>query len=167
VNDLLDLHKSEAGSLTVLKETSSVMPIIERSVHAVQPLAEKRKIEIAVDCSVETVIADADRLEQVLCNFLGNAVKFSPDGGTIKVEVESSPQDVEFKVCDNGKGVPPHLAEAIFERFRQVDPGDKIEKKGTGLGLAIARAIILAHDGTIGVRPNENGGSIFWFKIPV
>lgn len=167
VNDLLDLHKSEAGSLTVTKETSPVLPIIERSIHAVQPLAEKRKIEIVVDCAVENIIADADRLEQVLCNFLGNAVKFSPDGGTIKVEVTSSPSETEFKVCDKGKGVPPDLADAIFERFRQVDPNDKIERKGTGLGLAIAKAIILAHDGSIGVKPNENGGSIFWFKIPV
>ena len=167
VNDLLDLHKSEAGSLTVTKETSPVLPIIERSIHAVQPLAEKRKIEIVVDCAVENIIADADRLEQVLCNFLGNAVKFSPDGGTIKVEVASSPSETEFKVCDKGKGVPPDLADAIFERFRQVDPNDKIERKGTGLGLAIAKAIILAHDGSIGVKPNENGGSIFWFKIPV
>lgn len=167
VNDLLDLHKSEAGSLTVTKETSPVLPIIERSIHAVQPLAEKRKIEIVVDCAVENIIADADRLEQVLCNFLGNAVKFAPDGGTIKVEVASSPSETEFKVCDKGKGVPPDLADAIFERFRQVDPNDKIERKGTGLGLAIAKAIILAHDGSIGVKPNENGGSIFWFKIPV
>lgn len=167
VNDLLDLHKSEAGSLTVLKETCFTLPIVEHSVHAVQPLAEKRNIEITVECGVESIIADADRLEQVLCNFLGNAVKFSPDGGTIKVEVTSTAEEVEFKVIDNGKGVPSHLAEAIFERFRQVDPGDKIEKKGTGLGLAIAKAIVLAHDGSIGVKPNGDGGSIFWFKIPV
>ena len=166
VNDLLDLHKSEAGSLTVLKETIAIEPVINNSIHAVRALADKKNISIITTCHVETMIADADRLEQVLCNFLGNAVKFSPDGGEIKIEVNESPADIEFKVCDKGRGVPPHMAEAIFERFRQADPDNAIERKGTGLGLAIAKAIVLAHDGTIGVSPNENGGSIFWFKIP-
>lgn len=166
VNDLLDLHKSEAGSLTVLKETIAIEPVINNSIHAVRALADKKNISIITTCHVETMIADADRLEQVLCNFLGNAVKFSPDGGEIKIEVNETPADIEFKVCDKGRGVPPHMAEAIFERFRQADPDNAIERKGTGLGLAIAKAIVLAHDGTIGVSPNENGGSIFWFKIP-
>lgn len=166
VNDLLDLHKSEAGSLTVSKETIAVLPVIEHSIHAVRALADKKNISIITQCDVESMIADGDRLEQVLCNFLGNAVKFSPDSSEIIIEVSESPGDVEFRVRDKGRGVPPHMAEAIFERFRQADPDNAVERKGTGLGLAIAKAIILAHEGEIGVSPNENGGSVFWFKIP-
>lgn len=166
VNDLLDLHRSEAGSLSVTRETTEVMPIIANSLNAVQQLADAKKIAIVTDCRVDIVKADPDRLEQVLLNFLGNALKFSPEGSEIKVEVISLPDGTEFRVSDRGRGVPAHLSETIFDRFSQVDPDNPTERKGTGLGLAIAKAIVLAHDGELGVRANDGGGSIFWFKIP-
>lgn len=169
VNDLLDLQKSEAGCLSVFKEVSLVSEITGDSVHAVQSLADLKKITIVTQTHVESVNADGERLKQVLSNFLGNAVKFSPEGSEIKVEVNivsSEDLQIEFRVCDRGRGVPAHMTETIFERFRQIDPGDAVERKGTGLGLAIAKAIVVAHEGTIGVSPNQNGGSIFWFRIP-
>ncbi len=169
VNDLLDLQKSEAGCLSIIKEEASVSEITGESVHAVQTLADLKKISIVTNANVESVNADGERLKQVLSNFLGNAVKFSPEGSEIKVEVNAVNKEdsqIEFRVCDRGRGVPAHMVETIFERFRQIDPGDAAERKGTGLGLAIAKAIVVAHEGTIGVSPNQNGGSIFWFRIP-
>lgn len=169
VNDLLDLQKSEAGCLSIFKEEASVSEITGDSVHAVQTLADLKKIAIVITANVESVNADGERLKQVLSNFLGNAVKFSPEGSEIKIEVDTvnnEERQIEFRVCDQGRGVPAHMVDTIFERFRQTDPGDAAERKGTGLGLAIAKAIVVAHDGTIGVSPNQNGGSIFWFRIP-
>jgi signal transduction histidine kinase len=169
VNDLLDLQKSEAGCLSIFKEVSLVSEITGDSVHAVQTLADLKKITIVTKANVESVNADGERLKQVLSNFLGNAVKFSPEGSEIKIEVNTIDNEIpqiEFRVCDQGRGVPAHMVDTIFERFRQINPGDAAERKGTGLGLAIAKAIVLAHDGTIGMSPNQNGGSIFWFRIP-
>jgi PAS domain S-box-containing protein len=169
VNDLLDLQKSEAGCLSIFKEDSLVSEITGDSVHAVQTLADSKKITIVTKANVESLNADGERLKQVLSNFLGNAVKFSPEGSEIKIEVNTIDNEVpqiEFRVCDHGRGVPANMVDTIFERFRQINPGDAAERKGTGLGLAIAKAIVLAHDGTIGVSPNQNGGSIFWFRIP-
>jgi PAS domain S-box-containing protein len=166
VNDLLDLQKSEAGCLSIFKEQTSVKDITNDSVHAVQSLADAKRISIITKSDVENINADGERLKQVLSNFLGNAVKFSPEGSEIRVEVSNGNSEIEFRVCDQGRGVPPHMVETIFERFRQTAPGDASERQGTGLGLAIAKAIVVAHDGSIGVSPNQNTGSIFWFKIP-
>ncbi|MBA3994224.1 MAG: hypothetical protein C0469_11915 [Cyanobacteria bacterium DS2.3.42] len=166
VNDLLDLQKSEAGCLSIFKEQTSVKDITSDSVHAVQSLADAKRISIITQSDVENVNADGERLKQVLSNFLGNAVKFSPEDSEIRVEVSNGNSEIEFRVCDQGRGVPPNMVETIFERFRQTAPGDASERQGTGLGLAIAKAIVVAHDGSIGVSPNQNTGSIFWFKIP-
>lgn len=166
VNDLLDLQKSEAGCLSIFKERASVNEITSDSIHAVQALADAKRISIVTKSDVDSVNADGERLKQVLSNFLGNAVKFSPEGSEIKVEVSNGDSEIEFRVCDQGKGVPANMVEEIFERFRQSAPADSTERQGTGLGLAIAKAIVVAHNGSIGVLPNENTGSIFWFKIP-
>ena len=109
---------------------------------------------------------DGDRLVQVLVNLISNAVKFSPRGSVVSVSAALRGPEVEFRVADQGRGVPPHMREAIFERFRQVEASDARHKGGTGLGLAICKMIVEGHGGTIGLESEEGRGSVFWFRIP-
>jgi len=104
---------------------------------------------------------------QVLVNLLSNAVKFSPAGSTVTVRVVPGPSMAEFQVEDRGRGVPPALRDAIFERYRQVEGSDSRSKGGVGLGLAICKSIVEQHGGAIGVRDAAEPGSLFWFRIPL
>lgn len=167
INDLLDVEKMESGQLSLSCQLNSVAYIIERSLEAVRGFAEKQGVSLWAAPGIEgEVFVDGDRLVQVMVNLLGNAVKFSPPGATVQVSVVESEQALEIRVKDEGRGVPRHLREAIFERFKQVDANDAAEKKGTGLGLAICKAIVEQHGGTIGVESQEGKGSTFWFRLP-
>ncbi|MFO7895226.1 MAG: ATP-binding protein, partial [Longimicrobiales bacterium] len=108
--------------------------------------------------------ADAHRIGQVLDNLMGNALKFTPRGGT--VTLTAGPGDdgwVRIAVADTGPGIPAGDRERIFDRFRQLDGGDR---RGVGLGLTIARAIVEAHGGAIGVESEPGRGATFWFTLP-
>jgi signal transduction histidine kinase len=109
--------------------------------------------------------ADADRIVQVVVNLLSNAVKFSPPDGVVTIGVGLRERSVEFRVTDQGRGVPMAHRREIFERFRQVETSDAREKGGTGLGLAICKSIVEQHGGTIGVESDEGRGSTFWFRV--
>jgi PAS domain S-box-containing protein len=168
INDLLDIDKMESGQLALACEDIPLSPVLERSVESVRGFAEHQKIAIelvpAGECHVH---ADGDRLVQVIVNLLGNAVKFSPPDSTVTVEMTSKDQVVTIKVIDRGRGVPEHLKDTIFERFKQVEAKDATEKKGTGLGLAICKAIVTQHGGKIGVESEQGAGSTFWFTLPL
>ncbi len=166
VNELLDLYRSESGTLPLHKAPTNVAELIESVCDALMPLAEKRQIEICWSSPSEHVLADRGRVEQVLANLIANAIRYSPAGSRIDVVVAVNDTNFEFQVIDRGKGVPDEMKEAIFERFRQADPEDERDRKGTGLGLAIAKAIVEAHEGAIGVTSREGEGSTFWFKLP-
>jgi signal transduction histidine kinase len=105
-------------------------------------------------------------LVQVLINLLSNAIKFSPDHGVVKVVIDNGADWVEVKVTDQGRGIPEEYKKAIFEKFRQVEIADAIEKGGTGLGLPICKLIVEKHGGSIGVLTEAGKGSTFWFRIP-
>lgn len=168
VNDLLDIEKMESGQLQLNREPVGLTTAIERSIESVKAFADKSAITLLVkESSDRQILADSDRLVQVIINLLGNAIKFSPRGGTITVATFNDADNICLQVIDQGRGVPAHLRQAIFERFKQVEAKDATEKKGTGLGLAICKAIIVQHGGEIGVESEEGKGSTFWFKLPV
>lgn len=168
VNDLLDIEKLESGQLQLHCQMINLQPVIERSVESVRAVAEAQGIALQVmPISATDIFADADRLVQVIVNLLGNAVKFSPRQSSIVVSCEQTDDWLEVKVKDQGRGVPAHLRETIFERFKQVEVKDATEKKGTGLGLAICQAIVEQHGGKIGVDSEEGKGSTFWFRLPL
>jgi signal transduction histidine kinase len=102
----------------------------------------------------------------VLINFLSNAVKFSPVDSTIELEVCELPDAIQINVIDQGKGIPADKVETVFERFKQVERADETSKGGSGLGLAICRAIVEAHQGSIGVSSELGKGSNFWIRLP-
>ncbi|MEO8587213.1 MAG: PAS domain S-box protein [Acidobacteriota bacterium] len=169
INDILDLERLEGGRLEMTLESAGAGVIVERSLEAVRSFATQSKVVLVVDPVPVSVLvrADADRLVQVLVNLVSNAVKFSPAGGTVMVRVALAPGMAEFQVEDRGRGVPPALREAIFERYRQVEASDSRIKGGAGLGLAICKAIVEQHGGAIGVRDAAPEGSVFWFRIPL
>jgi PAS domain S-box-containing protein len=169
INDILDLERLEGGRLEMEFESVEAAAIVERALEAVRGFAGQSKVVLVVEpvsASVR-VRADADRLVQVLVNLVSNAVKFSPAGGAVTVRVALALGMAEFQVEDRGRGVPPALREAIFERYRQVEASDSRRKGGVGLGLAICKSIVEQHGGAIGVRDAAETGSLFWFRIPL
>lgn len=166
INDLLDVEKLASGNMQMSFAPTLLDTVIERSVEAVESAARGQAVTVLRDESGLEVQADAHRLIQVFVNLLGNAIKFSPEGGIVKITTETQPGFVRVCVSDEGRGVPPSHREAIFERFRQVEMTDATVKGGTGLGLPICKAIIEQHGGKIGVDSEEGQGSTFWLTIP-
>lgn len=173
INDLLDLEKYSEGKGKLEFSQVPVKRLVERAANSVIALAESRGINVSRTIDPENISGDEDRLVQVVVNLLSNAIKFSPDGGEIEVEAEAlaksesgQPKLIEIAISDRGRGVPDEMREKIFERFEQVKKSDATEGGGSGLGLAICKSIVELHGGSIGVRENPGGGSIFWFRIP-
>jgi signal transduction histidine kinase len=165
INAVLTLARRAATGMDLERKRSSVEPIVADVVEQLRPLAEQRHISIAVDATGRN-LADVDefRLVQVLHNLLGNALKFTPQRGSIAVHCERRGDWIELAVEDSGPGVAPEDARRIFERWVQTDAGR--ERGGTGLGLAIAREIVEAHGGEIHCETRPGGGARFWFTLP-
>jgi PAS domain S-box-containing protein len=166
INDILDLERMEAGKVQLNLVDIPMAAVLERSLESVRGFAEQQGIAVMAASTEARVVGDLDRLVQVLVNLLSNAVKFSPPAGTVSVEVAEQDGHAEVSVRDQGRGIPAHRREAIFERFEQVESSDARQKGGTGLGLAICKAIVEQHAGRIGVESEVGRGSTFWFRIP-
>ncbi|RTL35650.1 MAG: PAS domain S-box protein [Candidatus Melainabacteria bacterium] len=167
INQLLEIEKFESGNIALELDAISTREIVSKAMEAVLDISNSRSIKIVVPETNYELIGDSARLVQVLINFLGNALKFSPENSTIVIAEEQTDQYTRISVTDQGRGVPHEQQAIIFDRFKQVNPGDKTEKQGSGLGLAICKSIIEAHHGRIGVTSEPGKGSTFWFEIPV
>ncbi|HYN97071.1 MAG TPA: response regulator [Pilimelia sp.] len=166
INDILDLERVASGAIPLELATHSAADLLGPTAAALGPVADESGVRLTVEPSDARVHADADRLIQTLTNLVGNAVKFSPTGGTVTLAARTDAQMVEFSVTDEGRGVPADKFEAIFERFQQVDSSDARDKGGTGLGLAICRTIVERHGGRIWVESRPGRGSTFRFTVP-
>jgi PAS domain S-box-containing protein len=168
INDLLDFERLDSGSLTLYVQPVPVGTLIAESFEAVSASAAQAKVTLENTASELVVDGDSDRLIQVLVNLISNAIKFSPEGETVSVNVEKNGSMARLSVSDRGPGVPEEFQESIFERFKMVEGSAAHKKAGTGLGLAICKQIIDLHKGEIGVSTNQNGtGSTFWFTVPI
>ena len=168
INDLLDLSRIEAGRLEMSPLELSLEPVFARAVDATQPLCAEKGISVisSVEVALPPVFADADRLHQVLTNLLANSVKFSPDGGAIKLRGIVKDRYALISVEDAGPGIPPDRLEQIFERFHQVRDTQKSQPLGTGLGLTISREIVEKMGGNIWAESELGSGAIFYFTVP-
>jgi two-component system sensor histidine kinase GlrK len=168
VNSLLDLSKMEAGMMSYDFALAQIEPLLKRAVAEVAPLVEAKQItvESAVDQPLPAVRIDAERILQVLRNLLGNAIKFTPKGGLVRVSARPRGNKLEIAVKDSGPGIPQEALLSIFEKFNQGKRADDLARSGTGLGLAIAKSIISSHGGKIWAESQLGHGSTFIFVLP-
>jgi two-component system sensor histidine kinase GlrK len=168
VNSLLDLSKLEAGMMAYDFEISGIDSLIKRAIAEITPLLEAKQIrlESSLDPSLPPCRLDPERTLQVLRNLLGNAVKFTPKGGAVRVAAKPVNGKLEVSVKDSGPGIPADNLVSIFEKFNQGSQLGPYTRQGTGLGLAIAKSIITAHGGKIWVESQLGQGSTFIFVLP-
>ena len=170
VNELLDLARIETGSAQILLDDVDMGRVAIATTERIRLFADRQGVTLEHDvpASVPVVRGDAARLGQVLVNLLHNAVKFSPDGGEVRVTVRVVDGEVVTSVADHGVGIPTVAQARIFERFYKVDRARvRGEAGGTGLGLAIARHVVEQHNGRIWVESEEGVGSTFSFALPI
>src|SRR6266550_5821547 len=165
IQDLLDVRRIESDRLGVDLKPESPASIVNDTVEMLRPLASGSMIRLEADIAEDlpVVHADAARVQQVLSNLVGNAVKFTPRSGRITVCAEQIAEEVRFGVIDTGPGIPAEQLPHIFGRFWQATASDR---RGIGLGLAIAKGIVEAHNGRIWVESHVGLGSTFYFTLP-
>ena len=168
VDELLDLSHIEAGHLDIKKYCISIESIVEKVSKKVYPLCDSKKIELEIDIQgdIPLIVADEDRIEQVLINLVDNAVRYSPKDSKVTVKVRPSDEGVIVTVKDSGQGIPPEELPCVWERFYKVDKSRERKKSGTGLGLAIVKKIVELHNGRVWAQNCDEGGAEFSFYLP-
>lgn len=168
VNSLLDLSKMEAGMMTYDFVQASLAPLINKAMTEIEPLVESKGIHLQAKIGEELPMmkVDCERILQALRNLIGNAVKFTPDGGRVTVSAQAIEQGVEVSVGDTGNGIPEESLVNVFDKFHQVDSTDSYRIKGSGLGLAIVKHIITSHGGKVWAVSEQGQGSTFTFVLP-
>jgi signal transduction histidine kinase len=171
IDDLLDLSKLEAGRMDVKMQPSSVAGVVNEAIANLSTWAQAKQIRIekSIDESIPEVKMDPNRVNQVLNNLLGNAIKFTPNEGTIKVEAElkSGSKDVMISVKDTGPGIDRENLPKVFDRFYQTGERSLTDISGTGVGLSIAKEIVELHGGQIWAESEEGKGAKFIFTLPI
>ena len=164
--ELLDLSRIESGQVQLNYESISPRKLIHTAAERMKAQIERARLKLDVYCEdgLPNIMADRNRLEQVLVNLIHNAVKFNRPGGSVTLNVESIPGGVRCAVRDTGLGIPAESLARIFERFYRVDSSRT--GSGTGLGLSISKHIVEAHGGRIWAESDEGRGSSFFFEIP-
>jgi two-component system, OmpR family, sensor histidine kinase KdpD len=162
IDNLLLLQRIDAGGLPIHLEAVDLAALVEDALAELTPRGARRNVTVTCDPALPPISGDGLRLRQVLLNLLDNALKYSPDGGAVRLNVTREGDDVLVSVRDEGLGIPPEQIEQIFERFHRVDSGRTRTIRGTGLGLAICNAIVQAHGGRIWAESaGEGRGSAF------
>jgi signal transduction histidine kinase/CheY-like chemotaxis protein len=168
INDILDLSKVEAGQMELRLQTVAVETVVTQVLNIVEPLAVQKHITLDAHAGdAGEVMADAGKLKQMLLNLVSNAIKFTPDGGTVTITGKRVPSAVEIAIADTGIGIPESEQGQIFREFHQVDQGPGRAQQGTGLGLALTRRFALLHGGEVRVTSKLGSGSVFTLRLPV
>ncbi|MBI3686930.1 MAG: PAS domain S-box protein [Actinobacteria bacterium] len=167
ISDILDFQRIETGQVTLVMAEAPVSQLVGGTFELLLPIAAKTGVRLRADVGPVRAWCDADRIAQVLGNLVGNAIKFSQPGGTVRVAAHAGDAgDLVVSVSDDGRGIPADELDTVFERFRQVDAAGSPDEGGTGLGLTICRRIIEQHGGTIRAESVLGAGSTFTFTIP-
>ncbi len=168
-NSVLDLSKMEAGMMSYAFQHTHLPSLIHQTVTELTPLVESKQIHLRmeVENSLPPLKIDRERMLQVLRNLIGNALKFTPQGGTIVISSRQLDGSIQVSVADTGPGIPEEKLETIFEKFHQGSLLKGTLIKGTGLGLSLVRHIIQAHGGKVWAENLSGQGSLFTFVLPV
>ena len=168
INDLLNVSRIEAGrALELNLKPVELGKLIAKVVTSQESYTTRHQLEMDVPADLPTVIADEDKIDQVLTNLINNAIKYSPDGGVVLVSARTAGHDVEVSVKDHGLGIPAEHLDKIFARFHRVEGGDARRAGGTGIGLYLVKHLVEAHGGRIRVTSDVGKGSTFTFAIPL
>lgn len=170
INDLLDVAKIEAGKLEFCPVEIDLGPLIAESTAMLRAVAEQRCVELStsVDPGLGIVVVDSVRLQQVLYNYLSNALKFTAEGGKVAVRAApEAPASFRIEVEDTGIGVAPERLHRLFVEFEQLESGASKRYPGTGLGLALSKRLIERMGGSVGVRSAPGRGSTFYLSLPI
>lgn len=166
IRDLLDVNKLDAGQLRIDPEEIEPSALLTEALRTLQPLLTEKKIALDVQIAVglPTVVADSERIQQVLSNLVGNAIKFTPEGGKIVIAARRDNGSVTVSIADSGRGIPEEHLPKVFDRYWQ---STRTDRQGAGLGLAIAKGIIEGHGGNIWIESKIGAGTIAQFTLPV
>ncbi len=167
ISDLLDAARISSGSLSCVMNDFRINSCIRDSAEAIKAANPNCKIECELDRMDPTIKGDRDRIDQVLVNLVGNAIKYSSNEKYVKIVSELDTDSVVIKVIDKGIGIPLERQKYVFERFYRANDPATGTLPGLGLGLFISAEIIKKHHGTIGLESEEGKGSVFWFSLPV
>ncbi|MDE0011689.1 MAG: ATP-binding protein [Candidatus Poribacteria bacterium] len=176
INDLLDVSRIEAGRIEMKRERVHIDRVAKRRIEELRPQADEKAITLLLDANpnLPLLIADADRVGQVFINLIGNAIKFTPNGGKVTVRISESPHNgsvsngFHVEIIDTGPGISADEREKIFDKFQQLASTRTQQQGGTGLGLSIASGIVEAHGGKLWVDAGDNEqGCNFQFFIPL
>ncbi len=168
LDELLDVSVIESGKLELYLERSDLAPLLDNCIRFNQVLADKKNITIRTDfCKIPETYFDANRINQAIDNFLGNAVKFSPPGNSIYVSLRREKKNIRVGVRDEGPGIPKQEQKLLFRVFQKASTKPTNGEKSTGLGLAISKKVIEAHGGSVDVDSYPGEGALFSFRIPI
>jgi signal transduction histidine kinase len=167
INDILDMEKIESGKMAFVPIPVELTPLVEQAILSNRVYAHGFGVEIRLEDSVPgKVLADPDRLHQVMTNLLSNAARHSHRGGIVEIRIQRCGDRLRVSVTDHGEGIPPEFQPRVFEKFAQADTSSARREGGTGLGLSISRAIVERHGGSIGFRTEPGVGTTFSFELP-
>ncbi len=171
VDDLRDLALADAGQLRLNLRPFAVAPVVQATVDSLAVVAEAQGVALSVELpeDLPPVVADPDRLGQVLRNLLANALHYTPSGGSVTVRAKEASGELQISVADTGRGISPEDLPHVFERFWRGDPSRARSSpwsEGTGLGLSIAQSLVVAQGGRIWVESELGKGSVFRFTLP-
>jgi signal transduction histidine kinase len=167
ISDVLDLERLESGRTDVQRVPIDLTAIIDDVLESLQPTTSAHRLHVQLDPILPFVLGDPDLLTQVLTNLVGNAIKYSPAGGTITVATAQTPTTVNLTIRDEGLGIPEDALETIFGRYTRLTRPEQQHIEGTGLGLPIARQIIELLGGRVWAeRPAEGAGAVFQVELP-
>jgi len=169
INDLLDVASIVRGKLRLELRTIELATLLDEAIETLRPAADAKQIAVtaAHDPAVGMIIADPDRLQQIVWNLLSNAVKFTPAGGRVTMSTRRLGDEIEIVVADSGAGIAPEFLPHVFDRFRQAEGGSTRQHGGLGLGLAIVRHLVEMHGGSVRVESEGEGrGATFRVRMP-
>jgi len=169
VEQLLDLSRLESGEVPLRREQVALPPLVAQVMSEIEVASADRDVDVLSELAddLPTIEADPERVHQVIFNLVDNAVRFTPEGGEVRIEAHRHNGSIEVSVADTGVGIPAEALPRLFERFYRVDPARAREDGGTGIGLAIARSVVEAHGGTIRAESDPGRGSTFTFDLPI
>lgn len=167
IDDLLLLDRIDATELTITRSPVDLNALIADTVGRLRALDTTRDIQLSLARHLPPVPADPERIEQIITNLVGNAVRYSPDGEPVSVMTELLPEEVEIRVVDRGIGIPPDDLETIFHRYQRSRSGLESGAYGSGLGLSIVCEIVELHGGTVWAESREGAGSTFCVRLPL